>query len=153
MVARARCSALFTEGSLTWRRSATSDARKPSTSLSTQYRPLPRWQVLEGRDEGQRDRFLGLVACLGTRADVGQQHVGIALHPDRRTPPGRLRRNEGRVRQLGPRSAATGPQGVQAPVGRDLVQPRAQRRAPLVPVQTPPGGQQGLLQHVLGVLQ
>ena len=48
IVARARCSALFTEASLLSSMSATSDERKPSTSLSTQHGPLPRRQVLDG---------------------------------------------------------------------------------------------------------
>jgi hypothetical protein len=52
----------------------------------------------------------------------------------------------------GARPAGVGPQGVEAPVGGDLVQPGADRRAPLEPGQAAPGRQQRLLQDVLGVL-
>src|SRR5262249_205978 len=48
--------------------------------------------------------------------------------------------------------AAAGAQRVQGPVGGDPVQPGAQRRPLLVLAEPPPGGQQGLLQDVLGVL-
>ena len=42
---------------------------------------------------------------------------------------------------------------VEAPVGGDAVEPGAERRAPLEPVEAPPGGQQRVLQRVLGVLE
>src|SRR5262249_27058032 len=58
----------------------------------------------------------------------------------------------GRPGQIGPRPPAAGPQRVQAPVGRDPVKPGAQRCPSLVLAEPPPGGQQGLLQYVLGVL-
>src|SRR6202000_1134510 len=41
----------------------------------------------------------------------------------------------------------------QAAVGGDPVQPGAQRGAAVVPGQTPPGVQQGLLERVLGILE
>ena len=42
---------------------------------------------------------------------------------------------------------------VQAPVGRHSVQPRPHRGAALETLHAQPGGEQGLLHHVLGVLE
>src|SRR6185437_6390875 len=54
--------------------------------------------------------------------------------------------------RLLPRPAGTVPQCVQAPVGGDPVQPGTQRGTALEPGQAAPGGQQGFLQQILGVL-
>jgi EmrB/QacA subfamily drug resistance transporter len=59
-----------------------------------QRRPLPRRQVLQRRDEGERDRLPGLVARLGAGRGVGQlveQHVRVGLKPQRLVGRGRLR--------------------------------------------------------------
>ena len=120
-----------------------------------EHGPLPRRQVLDGGHESQRDCLLGLISRLGTRARIRQpvqQHIRIGLQPQRLTPAGRLGGQERWPVGFGPRPAAAGPQRVQAPVGRDPVQPGAQRGPSLVLAEPPPGGQQGLLQHVFGVL-
>ena len=79
--------------------------------------------------------------------------VRVGLQPQRLGPAGGLWRG---VRPLVPgcsRGAAAGvAQRVQAPVGRDLVQPGAHRRLFLEPADPAPGGQQSFLQRVLGVL-
>src|SRR5262249_1842269 len=77
---------------------------------------------------------------------------GIGFQPQRLAAPGRFGGQEARPGRLGPRPAAAGAQRVQAPVGRDPVQPGAQRRPLLVLAEPPPGGQQRLLQAVRGGL-
>jgi hypothetical protein len=115
---------------------------------------LTRREVLERGDESQPDRLTGLEARLGPgRAvlDPLEQHVGVGLEPDRLGAAGGLGRLEHGGHLL--RSARAGAQRIQAPVGRDAVQPRAQRSSPLVAIEPAPGGQQRFLQQVLGVLQ
>ena len=76
-VARARCSALFTEATLVSSSSATS-ARLPAQHLAEdQRRALPRRQVLQRGDEGEPDR-LARGDHLGR---VGHQRVGDRLQP------------------------------------------------------------------------
>jgi len=56
---------------------------------------LARRQVLQGGDERQLDRLLGVVAGLRPGRGVGypvEQHVGVGLDPDRGSEPGRLGR-------------------------------------------------------------
>jgi hypothetical protein len=118
-------------------------------------------QVLEGGDEGERDRLPCLIACLWSRGAVRQaseQMVGIGLEPDRlvvRRGRGRADRRH-RVRRRSRRSVGTAlpaaAQRVQALAGRDPVHPGAQRRASLEAVNAAPGSHHRLLQHILGVL-
>jgi hypothetical protein len=46
-----------------------------------QDRPLLRRQVLEARDERQRDRFSCVVAGFGAGGYVAEQHIGVGLEP------------------------------------------------------------------------
>ena len=97
-----------------------------------------------------------LVAGLraGRHADRAlQEGVGIRLQPDDLAEPGRLGRfDPGHVPLLG-RAPAGRAARVEAPVGGDPVQPGAQRGASLEPAEALPGGQQRVLEGVLGVLR
>src|SRR5471030_479752 len=82
-----------------------------------------------------------------------EQSFGKWLEPDDFTEPGRLGRfNIGHVPLLG-RTSARRPARVEAPVGGDPVEPGAQRGASLETSKALPGGQQRVLQGVLGVLE
>ena len=83
--------------------------------------------------------------------DPLEQHVGVGLEPDRLGAAGGLGRLDHRGHLA--RSAGAGAQRVQAAVGRDAVEPGAQRGSPLEAVESAPGSQERLLQQVLGVLQ
>ena len=117
---------------------------------------LARRQDLKGGHEGQRDGFGLLVAGLraGRHVDRAlEEGVGIRLEPHDLAEPGRLGRfNLGHVPLLGRASAGRAAR-VEAPVGGDPVQPGAQRGASLEPAEALPGGQQRVLQGVLGVLE
>jgi hypothetical protein len=113
-------------------------------------------QDLKGGHEGQGDGFGLLVAGLRAERHAGdalEQGVGEWLEPDDLAEPGRLGRfNVGHIPLLG-RTPAGRPACVEAPVSGDPVQPRAQRGAPLEPAKALPGGQQRVLEGVLGVLE
>ena len=118
---------------------------------------LARRQDLQGGHEGQGDGFGLLVAGLrpGRHLDrTLQEGVGKRLEPDDLVEPGRLGRfHAGHVPLLG-RAPAGRAARVEAPVGGDLVQPGAQRGASLdEPADALPGGQQRVLEGVLGVLE
>jgi hypothetical protein len=115
---------------------------------------LPRREELQRRDERERDRFAGLVAGLrpGCRVgEVGEQHVGVGAQPDHFAAAGRLGRGDVKRRQVGGRVPPGRAQRVQAAVGGDPVQPRAEGSPALEPGQPPPSGGEGLLQRVLRV--
>ena len=116
---------------------------------------LARRQVLERRDEGELDALALLVARLRAGEPVldAQRLIRIGLHPDRfdeglgQSVPWVGRRGVvDRQHALGP--ALDRPQ---AGVGRDRVEPRAQRASPLELGQPAPRVQQRLLERVLGV--
>ncbi len=116
---------------------------------------LPWRHALQPGHEGQLDRLGGLIPGLRARRSVGdalEQRVRVRLEPGDLAAPGgfwRLERRHRAGRDAPPGRA----QRVEALVGRDAVQPRAQRRPLLEAGQAPPGGQQRLLQQVLGVGQ
>src|SRR5207248_6018292 len=100
-------------------------------------------------------RFGLLVA--GLRAERAarralEEGVGKRLQPDDLAEPGRLGWFDSRHVPLLGRAAAGRAARVEAPVGGDLVQPGAQRGASLEPTEALPGGQQRVLEGVLGVL-
>src|SRR6185312_9464685 len=99
-----------------------------------------------------RDGLLGLVARLGSGGlvrDALQQHIGIRLEPYRLVPVGRLG-HLGHPRVL--RATASRPQRIQRAVGGDAVQPGTDRPPLLKPRQAAPGGEQRLLEQILGIL-
>jgi len=116
---------------------------------------LARRQHLQGGHEGQGDGLGPLVA--GLRAG----RIGRAFHEGigKRLKPGDLaeacRRGRLVCRDVPLRGGppAGRAQGVEAPVGGDLVQPGADRGASLEPAEPLPGGQQRVLDSVLGVLE
>jgi hypothetical protein len=118
-----------------------------------EHRALAGRQGLESDHERELDRLLRLVSCVRPRRRVGdsfEQDVGIGLEPDRLDPTCRLRRvTHGWYL---PGTARSCPQRVQAAVGRDPVKPGAHGRSALERLEATPGGQQCLLDHVLGVL-
>src|SRR5262249_7013477 len=82
-----------------------------------------------------------------------EKGVGKWLEPYDLAEPGRLRRfNLGHVPLLG-RSSTGRAKRVEAPVGGDPVEPGAERSASFEPSKTLPGGQQRILQGVLGILE
>jgi hypothetical protein len=117
---------------------------------------LARRQDLQGGHEGQRDGFGLLVAGLRAERHVDralEEGVGKWLEPHDLAEPGRLGRfNLGHVPLLG-RASAGRPTRVEAPVGGDPVEPGAERGAAFEPSEALPGGQQRVLEGVLGVLE
>ena len=85
--------------------SATSPGREAERVAQQQDRALPRRQVLDRRDERERDRLLGLIARVRAGGGVGQavkQDVGERLQPYRLPAPGRLARLERRLGRVTP---------------------------------------------------
>ena len=115
---------------------------------------LLRREVLKPSDERERDRLFGLVARVGAGGvgrNIIQQDVRVGLEPDRLRTTGRLGRLGNPQQVL--RAAPAGTKRIERAVGRDAVQPGANRRAPLEPLETAPRGEQRLLEQVLGVLR
>ena len=109
-----------------------------------QHRALPRRQALDGRDQRQLERLALLVAGLRTRR--------VGLDPDAL---GQRRPELGAVLGRGREVDREHPPALgllEARVGRDRVQPRAQRAALLEAGEPAPGAQQRLLDGVLGVV-
>src|SRR5512132_658782 len=110
--------------------------------------------MLQRRGEREPDRLCRLVACVRPRRGVREpleQYVGVGLQPARLDPAGGLGRL-GHARYLLWTVSAVAKR-VQAAIGRDPVQPGAQRGASLETVEPAPGCEERLLQLVFGVLQ
>src|SRR5215472_10677485 len=113
-----------------------------------QHRPLAWRQVLECRDEGEFDTFALLIAGVRTGwALETEARVRVRLKPDgvvHRGPSCDVRIGRGcvvhRQHPLWPSLDRA-----QAGVGRDPVQPRAERASPFEPGKAAPGPEQGLL--------
>src|SRR2546430_11202 len=118
-------------------------------------RDLARRKHLQGGNEGQRDGFGLLVAGLRPGRHVDgtlEEGVRKRLQPDGLVARRRHERFELRHVPLPGRAPARCAARVEAPVGGDLLQPRAQRGAFLSePADALPGGQHRLLDGVLGV--
>ena len=111
-------------------------ARRAGTGARTRTRARPTpWPRSAPRDRGPRRRS-PRAACPDTARATGSR-------------PTRGRRPD--ITSCGRRALVA--QRVQAAVGRDRVQPGAQRRASLELLEPAPGRQQRLLEQVLGVLQ
>jgi hypothetical protein len=113
---------------------------------------------MECGEEGERDRFTGLIAGVRFGAGVGdpfEQRVRVGLEPQCRGVAGGLGRDERQPRaaQCARRAPSAVAQHVQAAVGGDPVEPGAQRRALLERVQRAPGREQRVLHGVLGILE
>jgi len=129
-----------------------------------EHGPLPGGQVLQGRDQREpralpghhdRGRITGAARAARAAGAATQQRVGERLQPrhvGQRGGQRLVRIRPGRAQPGGQRPPAAVLDRPQAGVGGDAVQPGPQRRAALEPVPRPPGAQQGLLQHVLGVV-
>ncbi len=121
-----------------------------------QHRALGGRQVLERGDERELDALAPLVAGLGRGEAVldAQDLVRVGLDPDRLDE--RLAGPDVGIggRAVVDRQHPLGPPRdlVQAGVGGDRVEPRAQRAAALEPREPAPRAQQRLLQRVLGVV-
>ena len=106
MVARARCSALFTEASLLSSMSATSAARKPSTSLSTSTARCRGGRCWTAVTKASAIASLASYRASGPSPASGSPSSsmsGIGLQPQRLPAPGRLDGQEGRLGWFGPR--------------------------------------------------
>ena len=121
-----------------------------------QHRALVGGQQLEGGDEGELDGLALLVAGVGRGVAVldAEGLVGVRLDPDRLDQ--RLADAAVRIggRPVVDRQDPLGPalDRVQGGVGRDPVEPGAQRAAALELGQSAPGANQRFLERVLGVL-
>ena len=117
---------------------------------------LARRQNLKGGHEGEGDGFGLLVAGLRAKRHIDrtlEKGVGKRLQPYNLAEPGRLRwYNSGKVPLLGGSSAGRAAR-IEAPVGGDPIEPGAERGAFLELTKAFPGGQQRLLQGVLGILE
>ena len=154
-VARARCSALLTDATVVSSSSATSLGLPAQDLAQDQHRPLAGRQVLQRGDEGEPDRLAGdgqvgrvAVARPATRpSGIGCDPGGLG----QRRPERRRRRLGGRPEVHRAGAALPPVQHVEAHVGRDAVQPRADRRPALEAVEAPPRPHQRLLHGVVGL--
>jgi hypothetical protein len=129
--------------------------REAEDVAEDQHGALAPRQVLERRDEGELDALALLVAGLGPGEPVLQAERVVRIRID----PERLEQGlRGPVVRVGRRAVVDGQHATrpaldrpQARVGRDGVQPRAQRAAPLEPGEPAPRAQQRVLERVLGV--
>jgi hypothetical protein len=119
-----------------------------------EHRSLLRRQELQRRDEREADRIpdlgrFGGVTARGQHAGVGhrQDPRGLGERLAHQRDVRLLRRSE--VHRTG--SALLAAQHVEADVRRDAVQPGAQRRPALEPVEAPPRSEHRLLHGVLGL--
>ena len=127
----------------------------PEHIAQQQHSPLVGGQQLNRSDEGQRYRLARLVPGFGSWALVRcslEQDIGVRLQPEHLAQASGFRWRHRQGRGLH-RSTLRGTQMVQAPVGRHSVQPRPHRGAALETLHAQPGGEQGLLHHVLRVLE
>ena len=155
MAARARLSALVTDSSVVSEHAGRLAGGEAEHVAQDEHGPLPGRQQLQGGDEGQRDRLAGLVPGLRVRARVGQPleqdvRVGLAARSPRRAGSARGCRQPG---ESGPSRAAAGRRAARS--GSGWWRPGTARSGPRSAPRTRralPGGQQRVLQRVLGVL-
>ena len=154
-VARARCSALLTEATVVSSSSATSLAFQRSTSrrISTARcrggrccSAATNASRIDSRGDGQLRRVAAGRAAPAA-SGIGSIQVASGSGGAERRVCGRRRAAE--VHRPGPALRAV--EHVEADVGGDAVQPRAQRGAALEPVEAPPGPHHRLLHGVLGL--
>jgi hypothetical protein len=110
--------------------------------------------VLQRGHECETDCLSRLVAGLRSGSSVRErleQDVGVGLQPGRFDSAGRLGRVRDRWHLTWAASAVA--KHVETAVGRDPVEPGAQRGASLEPAQSAPGCEQRFLHGVLGILE
>ncbi len=155
-LARARLRALLTDSVVASNMPATSLVWNPKTWRQTSTANWRGGRTCKDGHEGQRDGFGLLVAGLGAERHAdGAPEKGIGM----RLEAGRPRRARS-SRAVQPWARPTPWPGVgwphdargEHPVGGDPVQPGAQRGTSLEPAEALPGGQQRVLQGILGVL-
>jgi hypothetical protein len=115
---------------------------------------LARRQDLKSGHEGQGDGFGLFVASLRAKRHVDrtlEEGVRIWLEPYDLAEPGRVGRFNLRHVPLHGRASVGRAKPVEAAVGGDPVEPGSDRGAPLEPSEALPGGQQRVLEGVLGV--
>ncbi len=117
-----------------------------------QHGPLAGREVLQGGHEGQPDGLAGRGQIRRVGVDAQDPVVGDRRHPQvlrqHGAEVGGVRRRRG-PEVDGPGPALPAPEHVQAHVGGDAVQPRAESRPTLVGVDGPPGPDHRLLDGVL----
>src|ERR1035438_6067684 len=118
-----------------------------------------RWsatRLAQRGDEGQRDGFALFVARLRAERHVDrtrEERVGKRFEPGDFAERARLRRcDAGDVPRLG-WAPAGGAQRIETPARGDAVEPGADRRASFEPAEASPGGEQRVLEGVLGILE
>ena len=140
-VARARCSALFTDATDVSSSSADLRGLPPEHLAEDQHRALARRQVLQGGDEGEADRLAGRRDVGRVAVEVDDPVVGDRLHERvlglGREHGGGDRGRRAEVHRAGPALRAA--VHVDAHVAGDAVEPRPHRRAALEAVDRLPG--------------
>jgi hypothetical protein len=146
----------LTDASLVCRIVALSPAGREAEYIAQHKRgALQRRQLLQPGDKRERGRLLRLVARRRIGGGVGQafeEDVRVGLEPDR-LGAARRRRRLGHRRNLLGGSSRFAAEQIEAAVGGDSVEPRAEGGAPLEVVEAAPGREEGLLEHVFGVLE
>ena len=147
IVARARCSALFTAATDVSSSSAISVACQRSTSARISAARCRGGRCCSAETNARRtvSRSIALSSgrCesgIGWSHTTSRRHVQVLDH-----------RRAGRPEVHRPRAPLAAAQHVEADVRRDPVEPRPQRRAPLEPVVRAPGAHHRLLHRVLGL--
>ena len=153
IVARARCSALFTAATLISSTAAVSFADQSSASRRIR---TARWRggrcwIAARNASSIVSRATTDVIRLGA---LVEQEIGVRLQPGK---VGRRQRAGaelgGGARVVGHEAPRTALEDPEAGVGRDPVEPGAERRAPVVGRAAAPRAEERLLDRVLGVLE
>src|SRR5215218_6699785 len=153
--ARARLRALLTDSTVESSMPATSLAWNPRTSRKTRTASWRGGRTCRGH-EGQGNGLGLLIAGLRAERHLDralEEGIGIRLQPYDLAEPGRRWWCNPRYVPLGGRASAGRAARVEAPVGGDPVEPGAQRGPSLKRSEALPGGQQRVLERVLGVLE
>ena len=136
---RARWSALFTDATLSSRRSATSRADQPSTSRRTRTARCRGGRNCIDAHEREADRLALLDREVGL-----EQMIGIRLEG---------RGDLGFVEVESLRRARTPFESSQARVRRDPIEPGAERSPVLVPIESAPRPHEGVLEDIVGIVE
>jgi hypothetical protein len=147
-VARARWSAALTDCGVVSRRGGFVGVEAEHVAQHERGALLRR-QLLQRDDERELDRFALLVAGFRSRSGIRKRAVRVRLEPAGLDGAAGSRQSHGVLRGWAVPAVAN---RVETPVGRDPVEPGAQRRPLLETVESTPGGKQRFLDEILGVL-